>query len=212
MSTPVQIAGRPLTVRLARVALWVILIAAAIVALLTIIGDIVGIVANLSARTTTVTLIAEKALPRAANGETTRIVRGTYDTATVVLSHAPGAVAVLGILAAVGQMLAQAGLAAATGLVAWRVLRPRMFRRSLSVQFSLMGALVFLGGVLWQLGAMFAGGLAAVSLNSSADDRGFWPLAGRLDPTYIVVGFALVTIGLAFEYGERLQKEAEGLV
>ena len=86
-----------------------------------------------------------------------------------------------------------------------------MFRPSLALQFTLLGAFVFLGGLVWQIGAVFAAGLAAVALNSS-DRHGFWPLAGRLDPTYVVVGFAFMTIGLAFEYGGRLQKETEGLI
>jgi hypothetical protein len=211
MTTPAQIVGRPLTVRLARVALWAILAASAIVAAFTIIGGIAGIVSDLGSRTTTLTLVAGHALPAAANGTSMHVVHGSYDTATVALSHAPAAVAVLGLISAIGQLLARAALAAALGLISWRVLRPRMFRRSLSVQFTLVGVLVFMGGVLWQVGAMFAGGLAAVALDGP-DRRGFWPLAGRLDPTYIVVGFAFVTIGLAFEYGGRLQNDAEGLV
>jgi hypothetical protein len=211
MSTPVQIAGRPLTVRLARLALWLALVASAAVALLTVVSGVAGIIGDLGSGITTLTLVAGKALPAAAHGASTHVVNGSYDNATVGLSHAPVAVATLGVISAVGQLLAQTALAAIVGLVSWRVLRPRMFRRSLSVQFTLMGVLVFLGGLLWQVGAMFASGLAAVALNSP-DRHGFWPLAGRLDPTYIVVGFAFVTIGLAFEYGERLQRDTEGLV
>jgi hypothetical protein len=211
MSTPVQIAGRPITVRLARVALWLLLLGSAIIAVVTLAEGVTAIVGDLRSGITTLTLVAGKALPAAADGASTHVVHGSYDNATVGLSHAPASVATLGVISAVGQLLAHTALAAAVGLVSWRVLRPRMFRRSLSVQFTLVGVLVFIGGVLWQIGAMFADGLAAVALNGS-DLHGFWPLAGRLDPTYIVVGFAFVTIGLAFEYGERLQKEAEGLV
>jgi hypothetical protein len=211
MSAPVQIAGRPLTVRLARAALWLLLIGSAIVAIVTLAEGVGGIIGDLRSGITTLTLVAGKALPASANGTSTHVVHGSYDNATVGLSHAPAAVATLGVISAIGQLLAQTALAAAVGLVSWRVLRPRMFRRSLSVQFTLVGTLVFIGGVLWQIGAMFAGGLAAVALNDS-NRHGFWPLAGRLDPTYIVVGFAFITIGLAFEYGERLQKETEGLV
>jgi hypothetical protein len=211
MTTPDQITGRPLTVRLATAALWAILILSAAVALLTVVGGVMGIATDLGSGTTTLTLVTGKALPAAADGTTTHVVHGSYNNATVALSHAPAAVAALGLISAIGQLLAQAALAAALGLVSWRVLRPRMFRRSLSVQFTLMGVLVFLGGVLWQVGAMFAGGLAAVALNQP-HLHGFWPIAGRLDPTYIVAGFAFVTIGLAFQYGERLQKDAESLV
>jgi hypothetical protein len=211
MSTPVQIAGRPLTVRLARVALWLVLLGSAIVAVVTVTEGVAAIVGDLRSGITTLTLVAGKALPAAADGASTHVVHGSYDNATVGLSHAPTAVATLGVISAVGQLLAHTALAAAVGLVSWRVLRPRMFRRSLCVQFTLVGLLVFIGGLLWQIGDMFAGGLAAVALNGS-DLHGFWPLAGRLDPTYIVVGFAFVTIGLAFEYGERLQTETDGLV
>jgi hypothetical protein len=179
--------------------------------LFTLFDGIRGIVDGLGSGNTTLTLVAGKALPAAAHGGSTHVVHGSYDTATVALASVPAPVAVLGVIAAIGQLIAHTGLASAMGLVCWRVLRPRLFRRSLSVQFTLMGLLVFIGGILWQVGAMFADGLAAVALNRS-DLHGFWPLAGRLDPTYIVVGFAFVTIGLAFEYGERLQKDTEGLV
>jgi hypothetical protein len=211
MSAPVQVAGRPSVVRQAKAVLWMIVAASTIIVVVTLVEGVVGILGELSSATTTVTLVAEKALPSIARGTFTHVVHGSYDTATVTLSHAPGSVAVLGIVAAIGQLLARAALAAAVGLVAWRVVRPRMFRPSLPVQFTLLGALVFLGGLAWQIGAMFAAGLAADALNSSGR-HGFWPLAGRLDPTYIVVGFAFMTIGLAFEYGGRLQQDTEGLV
>jgi hypothetical protein len=207
MSSAVQIAGRPLTVRLARFALWFILVLSAFVTVATIVGGLVG----LAAGTTVVTLVADKPLPPGVSGATVHIVHGGYDTATVTLSHASAAIATLSVLSSVGQILAHAALAGAVGLVAWRVLRPGLFRRSLSVQFTVMGVLVFAGGLLWQFCAMVASGLAAVALNAPRQ-HGFWPLAGRLDPTYVIVGFAFVVVGLIFEYGGRLQKETEGLV
>ena len=42
--------------------------------------------------------------------------------------------------------------------------------------------------------------------------RGLWPLAGRFDLTFLGVGLVLLLVGLAFEYGERLQRDTEGLV
>ncbi|HEY5229911.1 MAG TPA: hypothetical protein VIJ11_03330 [Galbitalea sp.] len=212
MSTLVQIAGRPLTVRLARVALWLFLVASAATAAATLIEGVPGIVSDIVAGRTSVTLVADKALPAAAAGSsTTTLLHGSYGSAAVVLTHAPTAVAWLAIVGEIGQLIAQTSLAAAVGVVAWHVLRPRLFRRSLYLQFTVVGALVFVGGVLWQVGDMFAAGLAAVALDGSRF-HGFWPLAGRLDPTFIVIGTAFVIIGLAFEYGGRLQKDAEGLV
>jgi hypothetical protein len=55
-----------------------------------------------------------------------------------------------------------------------------------------------------------AGGLAASEINGH--DHGYWPLAGTFDPTLVVFGVVLLLVGLAFEYGARLQKETEGLV
>jgi hypothetical protein len=56
-----------------------------------------------------------------------------------------------------------------------------------------------------------ATGLAANDLNGDSID-GFWPVAGRFDPSFLGPAFALLLVGLAFEFGERLQRETEGLV
>jgi len=41
---------------------------------------------------------------------------------------------------------------------------------------------------------------------------GFWPIQAAVDGGPIWIGVVMMLIGLAFEYGERLQRDTAGLV
>lgn len=54
--------------------------------------------------------------------------------------------------------------------------------------------------------------MGADQLNDSSTVQGFWPLIGSMDGTPLGIGVGLLLVGLAFEYGEGLQRDTEGLV
>lgn len=153
-------------------------------------------------------------------GATTTVVRGivwvvfALTILVGVLTLVFGTTDVVVVLTTVGgaaAMLTQAALCAAVAVLAWRVPRRNPFRRSVSLAVTCAGAILLVGGMISQAANSIATGLAASELNVSGS-RGFWPLAGRFDPTFLVIGVVLLLVGLAFEYGERLVRDTDGLV
>ena len=59
---------------------------------------------------------------------------------------------------------------------------------------------------------MLASWMAADQLNGNSTGDGFWPMIGTVDGAPFGIGICLLLVGLAFEYGERLQRDTEGLV
>ena len=53
--------------------------------------------------------------------------------------------------------------------------------------------------------------MAPSELDGAGRD-GIWPVTGSIDFTFVSFGVVLMLVGLAFEYGERLQLDTEGLV
>jgi len=213
MSEAVQIAGPRGLVATTKVLLWIFLAVAAAGALYSLITGVIGLVHTLSTGLINLTLVAEtKAAifggtdPRFA----THIVAGHFSSADVTVAGLPAGIVATVVVSDVSKTLTEVALCVLVAVLAWRMLRRRPFRRSLSLTVSLAGLILVVGGVLGQGTAAIAGGATAAQLNGGGN--GYWPLAGRFDPTLPVVGLVLVLVGLVFEYGTRLQNDTEGLV
>jgi uncharacterized membrane protein YozB (DUF420 family) len=91
------------------------------------------------------------------------------------------------------------------------LIRQRAFRRSMAPVLGTAAiALVFVGMFAPFLGAVAR---AQVVEQLPASDAGmFWTLLYQLDPAPVGWGIALALVATAFEVGQRLQKETEGLV
>ncbi|WP_460796555.1 hypothetical protein [Microbacterium sp. GXF0217] len=91
------------------------------------------------------------------------------------------------------------------------LIRQRAFRRSMAPVLGTAAiALVFAGMFAPFLGAIAR---AQVVEQLPASDAGmFWTLLYQLDPAPVGWGIALALVATAFEVGQRLQKETEGLV
>jgi hypothetical protein len=204
------IAGpRPL-VAVARVILWVFFVLAVLVGLACLIGGALAIWQHLASGYTQLTLVADKPLPKNLHPAALYYVDGEYPTATMQARGLSAGVVALVTIAAAATVVVQVALSGLVALLAWRLLRGGVFRRSISRAVSAAGLILAVGGVISQAGVALASAAAASELNGGG--RGFWPLAGQFDPTLVVVGFVLLLVGLAFEYGTRLQKETDGLV
>jgi hypothetical protein len=205
------IAGSRTVVMLARGILWAFFGIAIVVGLYCLISGALSIGQHLSSGYTQLTLVANKPLPKqlhpAALYGTTR---GSYPTATVQARGLSDTVVFLVTSAAVATILIQVALSGLVALLSWRLLRGGLFRPSIARAVSGAGLVLTIGGLISQAGVALAGGAAASELNGGG--RGFWPLAGSFDPTLLIFGIVLLIVGLAFEYGVRLQKESEGLV
>lgn len=194
-----------------RVTLWVFFGVAVIVGILALVFGALPIISSLASGHTQLTMVAEHTLPATAHGGTATIVSGAYESAVVTVAHASTGLAVVSTISSIAGTLTQVTLAAVIALLAWRILQGSPFRRSVATAVTVGGAILSIGGMLSQGARALGGGLAATELNRSGS-FGFWPLAGRFDPTLVVIGVVLLLVGLTFEYGERLQRDTDGLV
>ena len=212
MPQPNQLAGRGFTARSTRVVVWLCLAAAVLVGGITLVVGLTEIVSGLVNNRTALTLIADRPLPAAeASSSGSRIIEGSFETAHVIVADLPFRISALVAAATLVDVLTRGAIASLVAILSWRLLRGAVFARSLSLVAVFAGGALLIGGVLTQGFGSLAAMMTAADLNGPGG-RGFWPLAGRLDFTTIITGLILLLVGLAFEYGERLQRDTEGLV
>ena len=93
------------------------------------------------------------------------------------------------------------------------LIRQRAFRRSMVPALATAAFALIVAGMI----APLVGGIARAQVveqltASGADTSGFWMLLVTLNPAPIGWGIALALVATAFEVGQRLQRETEGLV
>ena len=211
MADTTLVAGPRPIVAVARVILWAFFGIAMAVGLACLISGGFAIGQHLASGYTQLTLVANKPLPKQLHPAALfPVINGSYPTATLQARGLSAMVVILVTIAAIATVLIQVSLSALIALLSWRLLRGGLFRRSIARAVSAAGLILAIGGVISQAGVALASGAAAKELNGGGN--GFWPLAGRFDPTLAIFGIVLLLVGLSFEYGARLQKETEGLV
>ena len=212
MSQTDQLAGKGVVVVVGRIVVWTFFVFACVAGLFTLAFGLAGAITSLAADSTPLALALDHALPAAADRGSATIISGGYDSASILISGLDSGTVVLATVARIASVLTQAAIAASVALLAWRLLRGRTFRRSLSLTITLTGALRLIGGLVSGGVGVLASWMAADQLNgNSAGDR-FWPIIGTVDGTPLGIGVCLLLVGLAFEYGERLQRDTDGLV
>ncbi|MET4703651.1 hypothetical protein [Frigoribacterium sp. UYMn621] len=212
MSQVDQLAGKGPLVAVSRATVWVFLALAVAAGLLCLVLGTVGVVTSLVNGTTPLTMALDLPLPTATNEGSATVVSGSYDSASIVVSGlAPGTVA-LATVARVASVLTQLAISASIAFIAWRLLRGRAFRRSLSLTVAFAGAILLIGGLLSGGLGLLGAWMAADQLVGGVSIGSPWPIIGTVDGTPLGIGVCLLLVGLAFEYGERLQRDTEGLV
>lgn len=208
-----ELRGPGAAARLSRGVVWVIFGVAAVVFVGTLALSIWGVITNLSSDTIGISLTTTQPLPPEADQGPAVLLSGNFDSAAVVVAGLePGTFAVA-LIAKIAHALTQLAIAAAVALLCWSLVKARPFRRSLSITVTAAGAVVLIGGLLAAGLGVLGSWMAAEQLNDPAAGLdGFWPIMASADPTFIAIGFALLLAGLAFEYGDTLQRDTEGLV
>lgn len=215
-----QLSGPGWSARTARGVVWVVFGASIIAGVAILVLGLLSLIDSLTRGRIVLTLTVDGALPAAAAAGSARIVEGAYESATVVLENLSAGTAAVATVAAVIGVLTQAAVAGAIALLAWRLLRAGMFSRSLSLGVAAAGAVLLIGGILAVGLYGFASWMAVEELNDpGAGLDGFWPIMAAVDLSPLGLGFMLLLVGLAFEAGEklqrdnsRLQRDTEGLV
>lgn len=215
-----QLSGPGWSARTARAIVWLIFAASALGGIAILVFGTLSTIGALVSGRLAMTLTVAGHLPDEADAGTARIVLGSYESATLVLENLSGGTVAVATIAAVVGMLTQAAVAGAIALLAWRLVRPGTFTRSLSLGVALAGGVILIGGIISVGLGAFASWMAAGELNAPGSGlEGFWPIMASVDPGSLGIGFVLLLVGLAFETGEKLQEdnarlnhETEGLV
>lgn len=93
------------------------------------------------------------------------------------------------------------------------LIRQRAFRRSMVPMLATAAFALIVTGMTGPLfGAIARAQVVEQLAASGADIEGFWMFLYELNPASIGWGIALALVGTAFEVGQRLQRETEGLV
>jgi len=204
-----DLTDRGSTATLTRGIIWVVFGIAVLAGLAVLAVGIGSIVATLASGQLATQLSVEQDLPDAASAGTATLLAGSYETARVLVSDLTPAAVTVSLTARVFGLLSQVAIAASFALICWSVVRSAPFRRSLSLTVTLSGAVVLIAGLLSAALGVFSSWLIAEQLNGSSE---WWPIAATTDPGFLLFGFGLMFVGLAFDHGVKLQRETAGLV
>ena len=194
-----------------RVTLGFLAAVTALVGVLTFITAINEAIALAFGVETQLSLSTNATVPSDAATGTASLVQGTFSTATVTLvGVSTGARAFLGGGALVtGLMFAV--LTAAFVYLCVGLIRGRPFSRSTTWLLATASSTLIAGGMI-TLGLTSIGlFMVAGELNADPIDSIF-PMASTVSLMPIFAGIALGAIAAAFEFGQRLQRDTEGLV
>lgn len=216
--TPVHPKMRRALTAMDRAGLWVVGVGAALAAVLHAVGIVVRARQTLGTGPLEVT---DLRLDAGSTPEFTEnlpaVTEAHYDTITVVAEGAPSLARWLLWGADTTSSLAAIGICLALVWLCVRVARRRPFGRLLTLALLVTATLVMVGGMLPQLlGAMGRAEIVDhVGLAAMAGEHGQgMVLAFSLELSFAPVGIGLVlgVVTAAFEIGERLQRDTEGLV
>ncbi|WP_167137967.1 hypothetical protein [Diaminobutyricimonas sp. TR449] len=159
----------------------------------------------------TVTLSTEYPVPPDAAVGTATVLSGNFDSATVVVSALDWLSRAFlggGILVTA---LMHLTIAATIVYLCLGLVRGRPFARPMTWLLATTSNVLILGGLIGA-GLTIAGQFSIASQLDPDPAETVFPMAGYADLAPLVVGVALAAAAAAFELGERLQRDTEGLV
>lgn len=195
-----------------KLALQLILVGVALYALGVLAWGTITIVSTLTRGSRELVLAASGDLPGAASTGTATLVDGGYESAWVSVTGLTPLTSGLLTAGTIIGVVTQVLVAATFVYLAFRLLRRRPFMKSLTWAFITAGAALLLGSLIAQGLTGFGSWLVAAELGSAPDAGDFWPMAISVDLGPIGFGFALMLVGSAFEYAQKLSRDVDGLV
>ncbi len=193
-----------------RVIAWVILGGAAIVGLATLVQGIYTITSELIGNRFAITLAADLQVPQPTDPGMAKIVEGAFTEASVTVSNLTGAPVGLLIAGHTATILTSVIIATAVILLCKGVVSGTPFTRPISISIIAVSATLMVGSLLSQAFYGFAGVFAGEQISQSSD---FWAAFSiSFDGTPIMAGFVIAIVAFAFELGNRMQRDTEGLI
>lgn len=185
-----------------RVALWLILAGAAAFSALTVVFGLLHGIGLFVSGQAAVTLLTASELPADVSA---LVVAGEFSHATVVAELSAGARALLGTGALLATLTSLA-VSLPIAYLCWSLLHRAPFRRSLFIAVLAAGAALSIGSTLHQAVTGFGQMMAGAELGAP------FLVGFEFDPVPILGGFAVLALALAFQIGQRMQRDTEGLV
>ena len=194
-----------------KLSLQLILAGVVIYAVVVLIAGIVDIVMSLASGDRLLSLTINEPLPTGVDTGTATLLDGRLDSARVYVTDLT--LITTGLLDAglIVGVITQVLVAASFAYLAFRLLRRRPFMKSLTWSFLAAGAVLLIGSIVAQALTGFGSWLVATELGSSPDND-FWQMSFSVDVAPLGFGFALMLVGSAFEYAQKLSRDTEGLV
>jgi uncharacterized protein YhhL (DUF1145 family) len=204
--------ARPATTRalspFEKAILWLIAAVAAVLGVVNVLF-LIGRIATLASAGPTELPNVPLADPApAALGGSSAIVSATYESVTLVVADLPSIARVALIAEAVVTTLLAIGICAAVVWLCVRVFMGRPFARPAATGISVIALLVIVAG----LGGPFLRGIANTEAVAHAGYDGLALLLFQVDFAPLGWAFALIVVAAAFEIGQRLQRDNDGLV
>lgn len=196
-----------------RWSLRIILVGVSSYAAIVLAIGIVSTIANLASGDRTLSLFVNQDLPAAADDGTAAIVDGRLDNATIRVTDLSAGASTLLLAANIIGTVTQLAVALAFVYLCWRLLRREPFLRSLYLAFLSAGAALTIGSVVEQ-GLRGIGSWTVITElgGGTPDSDSFWPLTLSFDGGPVGLGIALMIVAVAFEHGQKLARDTEGLV
>lgn len=192
-----------------RIVLWFVLAGALGYSLVTlIVGAGHSAQVMFAAGETPLSLLASTPAPTDLGGGAA-IVSARFTDASLTVSGLSTFARVMLSTGAVVGVITSLAVSLAVTYFCWSLLRARPFRRSVTVTALVAGIALLFGGLLSQAATGFGTMQAASDIDPAhaVFDMAFW-----FDPAPLFGGFAIMALGVAFQLGERLQRDTEGLV
>jgi len=194
-----------------KLSLQLILAGILIYAVVVLIAGIVDIVMSLASGDRLLSLTINEPLPTGVDTGTATLLDGRLDSARVYVTDlTPITTGLLDAGLIVG-VITQVLVAASFAYLAFRLLRRRPFMKSLTWSFLAAGAVLLIGSIVAQALTGFGSWLVATDLGSNPNND-FWQMSFSVDVAPLGFGFALMLVGSAFEYAQKLSRDTEGLV
>ena len=195
-----------------KLALQAILVGVAIYALIVLISGVVMIVSSLASGDRQLSLAVDGDLPADASTGAATLLDGHYESAWVSVTDLGPLSSSLLTVGLIVNVVAQVLVAASFVYLAFRLLRRRPFMKSLTWVFVTAGAALLIGSLVSQGLTGLGSWMVAGELGSTPGSDDFWVMAISIDLAPLGFGFALMLVGSAFEYAQKLSRETEGLV
>ncbi len=184
---------------------------AAVYGVLVLVGSVTRIISVLISDTLDVQLNAAYEVPAGIATGTATLVSGSFDSALLTLADVSQPARLLLAASALAIGLTQVLIAGTIAFVSIGLVRGRPFGRSMTWLLATASVTLMIGGLL----SIGLGGAAqlVIAAELAPDPVGsVFPFAVTIEPTIILLGFVLGVVAAAFEFGERMQRDTEGLV